>query len=199
MVNWWLTGHEQEVAMEPTGTRTESPSTGLIRRLAATLAIAALVAACGGGGATNAPATAAGPTTAATSGAGLTLAVVTASVGDYVAGKDGKALYIFTPDTGSASACTGDCATNWPPLVVAAIGDVTAGTGVTGALATITRDDGSLQVTLGGQPLYYFKNDTAAGQTTATRQTTSGSSRHRTARGSMRRRAAATTEPHADP
>jgi predicted lipoprotein with Yx(FWY)xxD motif len=48
---------------------------------------------------------------------------------------------------------------------VAAIGDVTAGTGVTGALATITRDDGSLQVTLGGKPLYYFMNDMAAGET----------------------------------
>jgi predicted lipoprotein with Yx(FWY)xxD motif len=156
--------------MVRTGTRTDSRSWGLIRRLAALLAVAALVASCGGaGGATNPPATAgpttAAPTTAATSGAGLTLDVVAASVGDYVAGKDGKALYIFTADTGTTSACTGECATNWPPLVVAAIGDVSAGTGVTGALATITRDDGSLQVTLGGQPLYYFLSDTAAGQT----------------------------------
>jgi hypothetical protein len=36
---------------------------------------------------------------------------------------------------------------------------------VTGALATITRDDGTLQVTLGGAPLYYFSGDSAAGQT----------------------------------
>ncbi len=156
--------------MERTFARTELRPSRLIGRLAATLAIATIIAACGGGGgATNAPATTgpttAAPTTAATSAAGLTLEVVTAPVGDYVAGKDGKALYIFTPDTGNTSSCTGDCATNWPPLVVTAIGDVAAGTGVTGALATITRDDGSLQVTLGGQPLYYFKNDTAAGQT----------------------------------
>ena len=170
MDKWWLFGHEQEVAMERSGTRTESRSTGLIRRIASTLAVAALIAACGGGGgATIAPPTSGpttgAPTTAATSGAGLTLEVVTASVGDYVAGNEGKALYIFTQDTGTTSSCTGDCATNWPPLVVAAIGDVIAGTGVTGALATITRDDGSLQVTLGGRPLYYFMNDTAAGQT----------------------------------
>ena len=161
--------------MERTGTRIEPRPNGLIRRLAGTLAVAALVAACGAAGgatsprATPGPTTAgpttAAPTTAATSAAGLTLEVMTASVGDYVAGKDGRALYIFTPDTGTTSSCTGECATNWPPLVVTAIGDVTAGTGVTGALATITRDDGSLQVTLGGQPLYYFKNDTAAGQT----------------------------------
>jgi predicted lipoprotein with Yx(FWY)xxD motif len=163
-------GHEQEVAMQRTCTRIGSRASRLIGRLTATLAVAAFVGACGGGGgATNAPATTgpttAAPTMAATSAAGLTLEVVTAPVGDYVAGKDGKALYIFTPDTGSTSSCTGDCATNWPPLVVTAIGDVAPGTGVTGALATITRDDGSLQVTLGGQPLYYFKNDTAAGQT----------------------------------
>lgn len=157
--------------MERTRTRTGSPSTGLIGRLAATFAIAAFIAACGqaGGGTTNPPATtgpaATTPPAGATSAAGLTLEVKTASVGEYVAGKAGKALYIFTQDTGNTSACTGTCATNWPPLVVAAIGDVAAGTGVTGALATITRDDGSLQVTLGGRPLYYFANDTAAGQT----------------------------------
>jgi len=141
-----------------------------IARLATTLAVAALVAACGqaGGGPTVAPATA-GPTTslptaAGTSAATLILEVETAPVGDYVAGKDGKALYIFTKDTGNTSACTGECEANWPPLG-AAIGGVAGGAGVTGALATITRADGSLQVTLGGHPLYYFGGDTAAGQT----------------------------------
>jgi predicted lipoprotein with Yx(FWY)xxD motif len=34
---------------------------------------------------------------------------------------------------------------------------------VTGKLATITRDDGSLQVTYNGLPLYFFKNDKAPG------------------------------------
>jgi len=142
-----------------------------IARLAGMLAVAALVAACGqsGGAATIVPTaatpTGAGTSAAGTSAAGLTLEIETASVGDYVAGKDGKALYIFTKDTGNASACTGSCATSWPPLMVTALGDVAAGTGVTGALATITRDDGSLQVTLGGHPLYYFAGDTAAGQT----------------------------------
>lgn len=156
--------------MPRTCARTGPPLTRLIGRLAAVMAVAAFIAGCGqAGGATNLLATtgptATTPTAAATSAAALTLEVVTALVGDYVAGKDGKALYIFTPDTGTTSACTGECATNWPPLVVAAIGDVAAGSGVTGALATITRDDGSLQVTLGGRPLYYFRNDTAGGQT----------------------------------
>jgi predicted lipoprotein with Yx(FWY)xxD motif len=34
---------------------------------------------------------------------------------------------------------------------------------VTGTLATITRDDGSLQVTYNGLPLYFFSGDQAAG------------------------------------
>ena len=95
---------------------------------------------------------------------GLTLALATnATLGSYVTGANGMALYIFTTDSGTTSACTGGCADNWPPLTVAAAGDVTAGAGVTGALGTITRADGKLQVTLGGHPLYYFKNDAAAG------------------------------------
>ena len=72
-------------------------------------------------------------------------------------------LYVFTPDEGDTSACNGDCATNWPPLTVDDVADVTAGDGVTGELGTITRDDGTTQVTLGGAPLYYFIGDEAAG------------------------------------
>jgi predicted lipoprotein with Yx(FWY)xxD motif len=67
--------------------------------------------------------------------------------------------------TGGASVCVDDCATTWPPLTVAAAGDVAAGTGVTGQIGTIERADGTTQVTLGGAPLYYFASDSAAGDT----------------------------------
>src|SRR4029453_1626752 len=52
---------------------------------------------------------------------------------------------------------------SWPPFVLEEDEQVVAGDGVTGALATIARDDGSLQVTYAGAPLYYFANDGAAG------------------------------------
>jgi len=144
-----------------------------IRRLGLLGASAALFAACAGGGGspTTAPVTAApvtaAPVTAAPAtqaAAGLTLAVGTnATLGSYVTGANGMSLYIFEKDAGTTSACVDACAANWPPLTVAALTDVTAGTGVTGALGTITRADGTLQVTLAGHPLYYFKNDAAAG------------------------------------
>ena len=142
----------------------------------ALVAAAAIFGACTApGGATTAPITAAPGTSTPASAApatsapaaGLQLVVRTdPEYGAVVTGDAGMSLYVFTKDTTAGqSACNGDCATNWPPLTVAAAGDVTSGTGVSGAIGTITRADGSLQVTLGGMPLYYFKGDAAAGDT----------------------------------
>jgi len=83
-----------------------------------------------------------------------------------VDGDDGMTVYIFTKDVKDSgkSACTGDCLVTWPALTVAAGETPTGGAGVTGTLGTITReDDGTLQVTYNGLPLYYFKNDKAPG------------------------------------
>ena len=43
-------------------------------------------------------------------------------------------------------------------------GPATAGSGVSGKLATITRSDGSVQATYNGHPLYTYKGDAAPGQ-----------------------------------
>ncbi len=82
-----------------------------------------------------------------------------------VDGDDGMTVYIFTKDVKDSgkSACSGGCIDTWPALTVAAGTTPTGGTGVTGKLGTITRDDGTLQVTYNGLPLYYFKNDKAPG------------------------------------
>jgi predicted lipoprotein with Yx(FWY)xxD motif len=85
------------------------------------------------------------------------------TLGDILVGEDGKTLYVFTKDTGGNSACNDDCATTWPPFALEEDEEVVAGDGVTGVLATIARDDGSLQITYAGAPLYYFANDAAAG------------------------------------
>ena len=78
----------------------------------------------------------------------------------------GLTLYIFTKDTKDSgkSVCTGGCLETWPALTVDAGETPTGGDGVTGTLGTITReDDGTLQVTYNGLPLYFFKNDQAPG------------------------------------
>ena len=85
------------------------------------------------------------------------------TLGDILVGEDGKTLYVFTKDTGGKSVCNGDCATAWPPFVLEGDETVAGGDGVTGALATIARDDGAMQVTYDGAPLYYFGKDAAAG------------------------------------
>jgi predicted lipoprotein with Yx(FWY)xxD motif len=108
--------------------------------------------------ATTAPA--AGGSSAASSGSGTTVNMTTINGTAVVTNSSGKTLYWFVPDTSTTSKCTGSCATYWPPVT----GPVTAGSGVTGTLSTITRADGTVQATYDGHPLYTYVGDTAAGQ-----------------------------------
>jgi predicted lipoprotein with Yx(FWY)xxD motif len=109
--------------------------------------------------ATTAPA--AGASSAPASSAGGTTVNMTTIKGTAVlTNSSGKTLYWFAPDTSTTSKCTGSCATYWPPVT----GPVTAGSGVTGTLGTITRSDGTMQATYDGHPLYTYVGDTAAGQ-----------------------------------
>jgi predicted lipoprotein with Yx(FWY)xxD motif len=89
-----------------------------------------------------------------------------ADFGSILVDAEGRSLYFFMSDTADSgtSACTGDCAVEWPPLVTD--GEPVAGEGVDASLlGTITRDDGATQVTYNGRPLYLFHEDTAAGDT----------------------------------
>jgi predicted lipoprotein with Yx(FWY)xxD motif len=77
-------------------------------------------------------------------------------------GSNGRTLYLFEADKNGTSACSGACATAWPPDV--ATGMPQAGSGVSQSLlGTIKRADGTTQVTYNGHPLYYFTADTAGG------------------------------------
>ncbi len=88
-----------------------------------------------------------------------------AKLGDILTDSKGMTLYQFAKDQANVSNCSGGCATAWPPLVVAAGQAPTAGDGVTGKLDVITRQDGSLQVTYNGLPLYFFASDSKPGDT----------------------------------
>ena len=137
------------------------------KALASTALLAALTvaaAACGGnddeGSGTAAPA---GPTTTASEAAnGATVAVASSKLGDILVDADGRTLYAFTKDQGDKSACSGECAANWPALT----GTATAGTGAQAALlSTSMQANGNSQVTYGGKPLYYFAGDAKPGDT----------------------------------
>ena len=107
---------------------------------------------------------------AAAASASLGATVMVAPVGSagqlLVAGSNGMTLYNFSTDVANSgtSACTGACLAKWPALTVPA-GTVPSGdTALTGTLSTITRaDDGTLQVTYNGLPLYFYSGDKAPG------------------------------------
>jgi predicted lipoprotein with Yx(FWY)xxD motif len=83
------------------------------------------------------------------------------AVGRVLVAANGRTVYLFTADKGSKSACYGECASVWRPLIGA---KPTAGHGLSASkLGTTKRNDGKSQVTYGGHPLYYFAPDKKAG------------------------------------
>src|SRR5262249_50194704 len=74
----------------------------------------------------------------------------------------GMTLYYLNTDTTTTSACTGGCATNWPPLT--ASGTPTSATTLSGKLTVVSNANGS-QVQYNGHFLYTYAADTAPGQT----------------------------------
>jgi len=136
-----------------------------------TLLGAGLLAAACSSAATSSPSggstgAAAGNTSSASAQAAATVIKTTAgSAGAFLTNGSGRAIYLWDKDTMNTSMCSGACAQAWPP--VTANGSVTAAGGVTAKdLGTITRSDGTKQVTYDGHPLYYYVGDTGAGQAT---------------------------------
>ncbi len=74
----------------------------------------------------------------------------------------GMTLYTFDKDKGTPgkSACSGQCAENWPPLMA------TAEDKKSGDYDVIKRDGDQSQWTYKGQPLYLFKKDSKPGEMT---------------------------------
>ena len=107
--------------------------------------------------ATDTPVAMATPAAPALVNAGLS-----ATLGSILVDTAGMTLYIFTQDSPGTSTCYAGCDTYWPPLLTN--GAPLAGTGVNASmLGTITRTDGSVQVTYNGWPLYYYIKDKVAG------------------------------------
>lgn len=87
------------------------------------------------------------------------LTLVTGSNGQYLADNTGRAVYMLEGD----AECIGDCLAAWPPVVVTTSTPVVATGLQSGLVSTVERDDGTLQLTYNGHPLYYYNRDTGAG------------------------------------
>jgi predicted lipoprotein with Yx(FWY)xxD motif len=105
------------------------------------------------------------PITATAQDADISVGTATdEDLGAYLVGPDGRTLYYFTRDViPGVSACAGPCAEAWPPLLVEEGQQLVADESITGWLAAVPREDGTMQAAYRGRPLYYFASDEAAG------------------------------------
>ena len=90
-----------------------------------------------------------------------------ATFGEILTDGNGVTLYTDNKDTMNTPTCTGGCLTAWPPLIIdpTMVASMNAMTSaqmsmmMSGPLGDFTRDDGRVQATWNGLPLYYFVND----------------------------------------
>jgi len=151
------------------------------------------VAACGGGGSTKADTSKAQTKPASSGYASSTTASTTVSIGTGVhvtntptkafrvkpvdttesvaVGPSGYPVYTFQGETSDHVICqkTASAKTNcwgfWPPVSVNSSNGISKQSGIGGKLGTFS-NHGVLQLTLNGQPLYYFTPDLKSKNTT---------------------------------
>ncbi|MDH4871540.1 hypothetical protein [Pseudomonas sp. BN515] len=80
--------------------------------------------------------------------------------GGMLVDHNGMTLYTYDKDSDGKSACNGQCAQNWPPLMAE------AGAKAEGEWSVVKRDDGSMQWAYDKKPLYTFVMDKKAGDVT---------------------------------
>ena len=89
---------------------------------------------------------------------GTEIVVSDSQYGPILFNAEQQAIYLFDKESSSTSECYGECAAAWPPVLTE--GEPEAGDGVDAKLlGTTERDDGALQVTYKGQPLYYYAHE----------------------------------------
>lgn len=132
----------------------------------AVAAAAALgLSACGGGTDPAAPRPVADPVAATPEIGTILTANSTPRLGTVVVDGQGYTLYRFDKDTTKppTSNCAGDCARQWPPVLATPGSPLTVEGVSQDAVGTINRPDGSVQLTLGGWPVYRYSGDTRPG------------------------------------
>ena len=86
--------------------------------------------------------------------------VHSAKLGTVVTTHEHLALYTWNRERDFKVRCTGSCAKQWPPLLVAKGARVPMHVaGVMGDLGSVVRPDGARQLTLDRRPLYTYSGD----------------------------------------
>ncbi len=141
------------------------------------VAAAFIAAACSTGSTTGAygapspapsaaPAAAPSPSPATPAALGTAIDVGSTRVGTVLVDSNGQTVYLFLADSATTSNCSSAaCVQYWPPVLTN--GAPQAGAGVMASLlGTITRADGTTQVTYARHPLYRYLSDKKAGDAT---------------------------------
>ena len=87
------------------------------------------------------------------------------TLGKYLIAENGMTLYHYTKDGNNVSNCMSGCISSWPPYIVNTKEPLVVGSDIKGMLTTITRVDGSAQLTYNGMPLYFWAGDKKVGDT----------------------------------
>src|SRR3954453_7095157 len=122
---------------------------------AATLAL--VIAACGSSSSKKATSSSAStsPAPAAPPSKGVKVGLRKVSFGTVLVGPNSHTVYLFLKDKGTTSQWNGKCAVMWAPLTTS--GQPQAGSGLQASLlGTSKRSDGTMKVTYGGHPIYYY-------------------------------------------
>jgi predicted lipoprotein with Yx(FWY)xxD motif len=91
------------------------------------------------------------------------LAITDGDFGRHLTNGKGRALYVFTSDSGKTSNCYDDCARAWPPYIVGARPRAVEGARQ-GLVGVTRRTDGRLQATYAGHPVYFYVGDNSPGE-----------------------------------
>jgi len=78
--------------------------------------------------------------------------------GEMLFDRSGQAIYLFDKETSAEPACYDECEEAWPPVLTKG-GPQAQGAVAAGLLGTTERADGSVQVTYGGHPLYFYAHE----------------------------------------
>lgn len=117
----------------------------------------------GGGGRSYGEGSTTGAPTSAEGGKAATVSVGSVpELGRVLVDSEGFTLYDFHKDKGATPSCYGPCASAWPPLLTDGPPQPSNGASAS-KLGTTKRNDGTMQVTYAGHPLYTYSLDDKPG------------------------------------